>query len=333
MGLDTFGAHGHYLNNHSQLVTSDLDQARESMDQMWEHHRSVLKRGRTYGLRWHQAELVNTTLSYGNTPSSLHIECGPMSDSFRISMHEVGRMNHWVDGRQAAATAKRAVVHRPGQDLKLETEPFALLLLSFDGPYVRQCLEQRFQRTLVAADWPTDFSMTTPAGRALRELTRWMAGELDRPGSEILASDCAARGLERTLLTLFLDCVAENSPADEAPTDHLSERRVRRIEDWIDAHVGEPIGIEDLARVGGVSVRSVQVSFRRLRACSPMRVVLRKRLQAAHVMLNRPRPGTTVTQVATACGFFNFGRFSHQYREMFGEAPSRALARGLARCG
>jgi len=331
VGADTFGARGHYLNNHSHLLTSDLDEAREAMGQMWERHRSVLKRGRTYGLRWHQAELVNATLSYGHTPSSLHVECGPMSDAFRISMHETGRINHWIDGRRAVATSTRAVVHRPGQDLKLEVEPFALLLLSFDGDYVREHLEQRFERASPAADWPTDFSLTTPAGRALRELTRWMAGELDRPDSEILVSEYAAHSLERTLLTLFLECVAENSSADKAPADHLSESRVRRIEEWIDVHYGEPIGIEDLAGVGGVSVRSVQLAFRRLRACSPMQVVVRKRLQAAHARLSRPGPGTTVTEVATACGFFNFGRFAGQYRETFGEPPSRVLARALAR--
>lgn len=331
MGVERLGPHGPYLQRYCQLETSDLDQARESMDRMWEHHRSVLKRGRSYGLRWHQTELASATLSYGQTPSSLHIECGPMSDAFRITMHEAGRVNHWVDGRRAVATSKRAVLHRPEQDLKLETEPFALLLLSFNGPYVRQHLEKRFERTLPAADWPTDFSLTTPAGRALRELTRWMAGELDRPHSEIVVSDCAARSLERTLLTLFLDCVAERLPTDEVPADHLCEGRVRRMEEWIDVHYAEPIGVEDLAAVGGVSVRSVQQAFRRLRACSPMQAVVRKRLQAAHAMLCHPQPGVTVTETATACGFFNFGRFSQQYREAFGEAPSRVLARALAR--
>lgn len=331
MGLDRFGGRRHYLNNHCGLVTTDLDQARESMDQMWEHHRSVLKRGRSYGLRWHQTELVNTTLSYGQTPSSLRIQCGPMSDSFRISMHETGRVNHWVDGCRTAATSKRAVVHRPGQDLKLETEPFALLLLTFDGPYVRQCFQQRFDEFLLPEDWPTDFSLATPAGRALQELTRWMAIQLDRPNSEILKEDCAARGLERTLLSLFLDCVAEQSATDEAPADYSCERRVRRIEEWIDVNFADPIGIEDLAAVGGISVRSVQVAFRRLRACSPMRVVIRKRLEAAHAMLSDPRPGTTVTEIATACGFFNLGRFSERYRETFGEPPSQALARASGR--
>lgn len=332
--MKSLNRRGHYLVDHCRLETRDLDEAREAMDRMWERHRSVLKRGRRYRLRWHQAELRKTALSYGQTSSALHIECGPISDSVHISMHEAGRLKHWVDGHLAVAAPTRGVVHRPGQDLTLETEPFSLLLLTFDGPYVRQCLQPRFEQGSSMAEWPTEFSLTTPSGRTLRALTRWMAGELDQPRSEILMSDCAAQSLERTLLTLFLECLAEQSPADEPHAYHLSEARVRRTEEWIDAHFTDPVGVEDLARVAGVSVRSVQTAFRRLRGRTPMQVVLRRRLEASQDMLSRTAPGTTVTQIAAECGFFNFGRFSRQYQDMFGETPSQTLARRrLSRTG
>jgi len=316
-----------YLVDHCRLVTTDLDEARESVGRMWERHRSVMKRGRRYGLRWHQAELIETSLSYGCTPSSIEIECGPVSDTFRITMHESGRLHHRIDGHDAISSATRAVVHAPGQELRMETEPFALLLLTFNGAYVRNCLDHRFERTPPIRDWPREFPLTTPAGAALRALCRWMAHELDRPGAEILDSDCAATSLERTLLSLFLDCVDERFPAEPRKADNLDAARVRQIEEWIDANFDEPIGIEDLARQAGVGVRSVQTAFRRLRGCTPMQRVMRRRLEAAHEMLRRATPETRVTQVAAECGFFNFGRFSSRYRDLFGEIPSQTLAR------
>ena len=132
---------------------------------------------------------------------------------------------------------------------------------------------------------------------------------------------------------MFLDCIDERLPVEPRKAEDLDAARVRQIEEWIDANFDEPIGIEDLARRAGVGVRSVQTAFRRLRGCTPMQMVLRRRLEAAREMLRRATPQTTVTHVAAECGFFNFGRFSCRYRDMFGEAPSQTLARATVRNG
>jgi AraC-like DNA-binding protein len=295
---------------------------------MWERHRSVLKRGRKYGLRWHQADLTNISLTYIFSPSSIRVDCAPMSDTYRITMHETGRLDHRINGLAAVSTPRRAVLHAPGQELHLETEPFSTLLLTINGDFVRRGLAQRLGRKPTVDEWLRERSLTTPSGAALRALCRWTARELDRPEAEILNSDRAAASLERTLLMLFLDCVADHYPIDERRIEDLNEVRVRHIEEWVDANFAEPIGIEDLAHVAGMSVRSIQTSFRRSRGCTPMQMVVRRRLEAAHKTLTHAVPGTRITQVAVDCGFFNFGRFSRQYRELFGETPSQTLKRG-----
>lgn len=137
---------GHPLANYCRLVTNDLDEAREHVSRMWEHHRSHLKRGRTYGLRWHQANLKNTSLNYACSPSRIHVECASLGDYYRISMPESGRLYHRIDGKDVVSTATCAVLHAPGQELNLDTEPFARLQLSFDGSFVRKFLSQRFEK-------------------------------------------------------------------------------------------------------------------------------------------------------------------------------------------
>jgi|APTNR8051073442_1049403.scaffolds.fasta_scaffold02589_5 AraC-like DNA-binding protein len=315
------------LANHCRLVTSDLDHARECVGQMWEHHRSDLKRGRRYGIRWHQTEFARTSLSYASTNSALDITCGPVSDTVRVTMHLSGRLQHQINGRHAVSTVSQAVVHGPGQELRMETEPFRLLLLTFDGALVRRAFRQWSDRVPPMENWADTFSLTTTGGAALRSLALWTAKELDRPSSVLATADKPARALERTLLSVFLDTIAETAPWRDAVRSDVDDKRIRLIEEWVDAHFTEPIGVEDMAAVAGASVRTVQMLFRRRRQCTPMGAVTRRRLEMARRRLATPSDSTTVTDVAAACGFFHFGRFAAAYRQAFGERPSETLSR------
>jgi transcriptional regulator GlxA family with amidase domain len=44
-------------------------------------------------------------------------------------------------------------------------------------------------------------------------------------------------------------------------------------------------------------------------------------------MLASGNPDTSVTAVAYACGFATMGHFAKEYRQTFGELPSRTIAR------
>jgi AraC-like DNA-binding protein len=293
---------------------------------MWEHHRSHLLRGRTYAIAWHQADLIASTLSYVRTSSSIRLDCGPVSDAFRLTLHESGRINHWIDGRPAASTPGRAVLHVPGQGLRLETEPFRLLILSFSADAVRDALRVHRGASGEAVVWPTELPLATPAAKSLRALCRWAARELDRPGAGALAGAEAKRAIETTLLMLFLDCALDPSAQGKVDWEAATEARVRRVEEWIEAGFAEPVTVDHLARVAGISVRALQNACRRWRGCTPMELLRRRRLHAARQALLRAGPGGTVTAVATGCGFFNFGRFAGDYRRQFGETPSQTLA-------
>jgi len=315
-----------YLAHYRRLETTDLDCAREAVGRMWEHHRSHLLRGRTYAIAWHQADLIASTLSYVRTSSSIRLDCGPVSDAFRLTLHESGRINHWIDGRPAASTPGRAVLHVPGQGLRLETEPFRLLILSFSADAVRDALRVHRGASGEAVVWPTELPLATPAAKSLRALCRWAARELDRPGAGALAGAEAKRAIETTLLMLFLDCALDPSAQGKVDWEAATEARVRRVEEWIEAGFAEPVTVDHLARVAGISVRALQNACRRWRGCTPMELLRRRRLHAARQALLRAGPGGTVTAVATGCGFFNFGRFAGHYRRLFGETPSETVA-------
>jgi AraC-like DNA-binding protein len=51
------------------------------------------------------------------------------------------------------------------------------------------------------------------------------------------------------------------------------------------------------------------------------------RLQMVRDALQRPDQQNSITDIALQCGFSHLGRFSAQYRQAFGEAPSATLRR------
>ena len=62
----------------------------------------------------------------------------------------------------------------------------------------------------------------------------------------------------------------------------------------------------------------------------PVRYLWLRRMHLARRSLLRADAGTVnVTTVATEYGFWELGRFSVEYRALFGESPSAALRRPL----
>ncbi|MCU0837513.1 MAG: AraC family transcriptional regulator [Rhodospirillales bacterium] len=320
-----------YLVSHCQLVTSDLDFARDSVGRLWEYHRSHLQRGRHYGIRWHQTSFGRSTLSFARSPSSIRVVCGPIGPTFRVTLMEGGRLRHRICGEEGVSTPGRAVVHGPGQMLELETEPFSMLMLSLDGAAMHDALQQRYGPRPPLHLWLREFPLDTAAGVALRALCRWAARELDRPDAEIVTSPLAAASLERALIMLVLACADDHHPRRDDRVADVARDRIGQVEDWLAANLKEPIGVEEMAAAAGVSVRSLQVGFRRYRGCSPTQRLMELRMQAAHQALAAPTPEHQVTAVATEFGFFNFGRFASRYRQRFGESPSQTLSRSRHR--
>ncbi|MFO1112354.1 MAG: AraC family transcriptional regulator [Rhodospirillales bacterium] len=304
------------------------------MGRLWERHQSKLQRGRTYGLRWHQVDLRRTSLSYVDSSSALHLECGPVSKHFRLTMPEEGRVRAIVDGHPVEATPERGVLYAPGQELKLEIEPFRSLLFTIDAELVERAARQRFECVPPPGRWTNSMPLNLAAAAALRSLCQWLGHELDRPATPLLTTPRVGSSFERTVLTLFLECLAANPGFAEARSaEELSALHLRLIEEWLDEHFLDPIGVEDMASVAGIGVRAVQALFRRVRNCTPMEAVVTRRLAHARNQLLAADAMTTVTEVAYDCNFFHLSRFAARYAQTYGERPSETLARSPRSAG
>lgn len=115
-------------------------------------------------------------------------------------------------------------------------------------------------------------------------------------------------------------------------TGALSIERSRQREDWIEAHLNQPITMGRLCEVAGVGGRSLQKTFMHRRGIPPMRYALERRLAAVHhALIQRTRNAPdNVTRIALELGFTHLGRSANVYRQVTGELPSETLARWWA---
>jgi AraC-like DNA-binding protein len=249
-----------------------------------------------------------------------------LSDHFRLYLHRKGAIEFNINNREYRGDAAHLVAHAPGIDLKAQLHPFDLLIVGFSGCAVRDALQRRFRRLPSPRDWVGALP-ASPCTEALRSTIGWLTDELDRPGSPLAAPGNSRSFAERTLFSLFIEALAETAPGESEQALDVGEMHVQRAEAWIEANLSEPIGVHEMASAIGVRVRSLQLTFRRLRGCSPSEAITQRRLEAVRRSLQYADGAATVTQIATDMGFYELGRFSRRYRVHFGESPSTTLAR------
>lgn len=164
--------------------------------------------------------------------------------------------------------------------------------------------------TLVRAD-------TDALGAALNAMATVQSPGSPRPNAhaDARALEAVARALRRT------------TPRIRQRT--TAPMRLRLLEEWIEAHLEEPITIGRLCEVAAIGERGLQKAFELRRGMSPLRYLAERRLAAARRRLEQQDDGADVTRVALGLGFFNLGRFASEYRALFGETPS--LTRRRAR--
>jgi AraC family transcriptional regulator len=99
----------------------------------------------------------------------------------------------------------------------------------------------------------------------------------------------------------------------------LTARRIRRIEDYVESHLGADIGLDELASEAGLSRYYFVRAFRKSTGETPYQYLLRRRIERAQLLLRQEN--FTVTQVARAVGFRNTSRFIRTFLRHVGTTP------------
>jgi len=140
-------------------------------------------------------------------------------------------------------------------------------------------------------------------------------------------SDELAEFWKRTIVECMAVTMRGSLPPDKSGHLPSAMKLVRLVEDYLEMRGDRPLHISEICSRLHLSRRSLHRAFHEIFGIGPVTFLRQKRLCAVHSILKDNSPGTTtVGEVAMRQGFIELGRFSHDYRIMFGEYPSQTLA-------
>jgi transcriptional regulator GlxA family with amidase domain len=180
---------------------------------------------------------------------------------------------------------------------------------------------------------PSNALNLMPAPSAVTRLQRLhaAAGKLAEDAPEIIANPEAARGLEQSLIEAMVACLTTGEGrADRSALRHhaMILRRFRRA---VEENPDQALYIPELCKSIGTTDRTLRMCCQEQLGMSPKQYLMLRRMHLARRALRDGSPSaTSVTEIATEYGFWQFGRFAGGYKSLFGEAPSATLHRPRA---
>lgn len=123
----------------------------------------------------------------------------------------------------------------------------------------------------------------------------------------------------------------EAQPHYHAPAlRHVAYRRMlmRRAEDYLQVNISEPFSLKTFALAVGTSARMLEYHFCRIYGVTPASWFRSMKLNAIHHELRQSHDADIrISDLAMRWGFLHLGRFSLEYRRLFGESPRETLQR------
>lgn len=135
-----------------------------------------------------------------------------------------------------------------------------------------------------------------------------------------------ARVLAAAALTAFPNTALTEPTIEDRHDAH--PWTLRRAIAFIEANAYRDITIADIAGTACVTIRAVQLAFRRHLGTTPTAYLRRVRLDHARAELTATVPGNdTITQIAARWGYSRANVFAAHYRAAYDELPSQTLRR------
>lgn len=133
------------------------------------------------------------------------------------------------------------------------------------------------------------------------------------------ATSLEMEGRALLLVDSLMRLHGQSAERDSRRAAGLSARQLKRVCDFITEHFSEDIGLEDLARLTGLTSKHVGRAFRQSAGIPPHQYLIGQRIDAAKRRLVNTR--ASLADIAVECGFADQSHFTATFRKAVGHPP------------
>ena len=152
---------------------------------------------------------------------------------------------------------------------------------------------------------------------------------LAQSNPELLRDPDILKAMEVSLLTsqaVLLENALNPRTGSRDKANKSHELIIKGALEYLKSNSYNPIHVLDLCKVLNVKMRTLFYAFQEFYGISPVRYLrLLRYAKARRDLLNSNPKKTSVTDIAAKWHFWHFGRFSVDYKRLYGESPSESL--------
>ncbi|MEM5389648.1 AraC family transcriptional regulator [Paraburkholderia phymatum] len=319
-----------------QASRHDLDGARDWMALICGPHGLEVRHPGDVRFRHSGTVLRSTACTLGyveyGTDVTVLVRKGAPLNCYSISLPLTGEQKLAMRGRLWSSDEGKGLIVSPE-----ETQELAIggncrkIIVSIPRPALRTVLETLLQRPLDGAlVFQPDMDAANGDQAAWWRLVKFVLGEMEQ-SAPLLNHSYLTADIEHALLKGLLLSQPHNYFEELATLRSAPPHYLRRARQFIVDNARNDIALEDIERAAGVSRYRLFEAFRQHFGQSPMAFVRRFRLEGVRRDLLEHRSEHNVSSIAMSWGFSHLGRFSSEYKDLFGETPSQTLKRTRVR--
>jgi AraC-like DNA-binding protein len=195
-------------------------------------------------------------------------------------------------------------------------ESFDFFRVYFSQQMLNECFETIFGRS--PASTLALFDAHFVEDRILDNLTQVLAG-VDEDGGFL--GPCFVDSVGLALTCHLLRLYAPRRPRIKPRVSPLPAWKLRRVRDFIEENLFQPIYLSELSEIAGLSRMHFAAQFRAATGQSPHAYLLQRKIGRAQTLLGDPT--LSVADVAAIVGFKNKAHFATAFKKIVGTPPSR----------